>query len=272
VSIPHDLSIEASEAAVPLVVRFRDVLYWIDGNNAYVLACDSNAGIGQRPGDALNQSPTETGYSAAKVPLMEVLAAGATPFVLTNGLGGPRDEYGQQVLHGIAAAIAEVDADVTLTGSDETNVPTQQTAVGVTVLARADKADLRFGCAQPGDVIAVVGLPKDGLLTPYTEGDSDIANLRDLQAAGRLTFVHELLPVGSRGITYEAQQLAGGTRCVVRLRRDAPIDLSASAGSSTCFLVALPPGHVADLAAVVRPPVTEIADIVGPIAPSTQSS
>jgi hypothetical protein len=200
---------------------------------------------------------------------MEVLATGATPFVLTNGLGGPRDQYGQQVLDGIVAAIDEVDADVTLTGSDETNVPTQQTAVGVTVLGRADRTGLRFGRAEAGDVIAVVGLPKDGLYTPYTEGDSDIANLRDLQAVARLGYVHELLPVGSRGIAYEAQQLADATGGTVRLRDDLTVDVGASAGSSTCFLVALPPGHAADLAAVVRPPVTEVADIVGPTAGST---
>jgi hypothetical protein len=246
------------------IVRFRDVLYWTDGDSVYVLACDSNAGIGQRPHDALNQPPTETGYSAAKVALMEVLASGATPFVLTNALGGPRDDYGRQLLAGIAAALAEVDADVTLTGSDETNVPTEQTAIGVTVVGRAHRTELRLGRSKPGDVILVVGLPKDGLLVPYTEGDSDIANLRDLQAVARLSYIHELLPVGSRGIEYEARQLAAGG--AIRFHDELAIDLAASAGSSTCFLVAVPPKHAEELAAMVRPPVNEVADIIGPTA------
>jgi hypothetical protein len=258
-------------AGHPQVRRFRDVLYWYDGDNVYVLACDSNAGIGQRPGDSLNQPPAETGYSAAKVPLMEVLATGAIPFVVTNGLGGPRDEYGQQVLDGIGTAIAEVDADVVLTGSDETNVPTEQTAVGVTVIGRTTRSALRFGAARPGDAIVVVGSPKDGLLIPYTEGDSDIVDLRDLQAVGRLDHVHEMLPVGSRGIGYEAQQLAAGARATVRFRDDVALDLASSAGSSTCFLVALLLDHVADLAAVVRPPVTVVADIVRPTSLSKPS-
>jgi hypothetical protein len=252
---------EHAERGGRTVHRFRDVLYWIDGASAYVLACDSNAGIGERPRDALHQPPTETGYSAAKVPLMEVLAVGATPFVLSNALGGPRDDYGQQILHGIRTAIEEVDAAVTLTGSDETNVATQQTAVGVTVVGHAPASALRLSGTKPGDVIACVGVPKDGVIVPYTEGDDDVANLRDAQRASRLDSVHELLPVGSRGIAYEAQQLAAGANATIRFRT-AAIDLGASAGSSTCFLVALPTEHLAALAAVVRPPVTIVGDIV----------
>jgi hypothetical protein len=243
------------------VHRFRDVLYWVDGAGAYVLACDSNAGIGERPNDSLRQSPVETGYSAAKVALMEVLAVGAAPFVLTNALGGPRDDYGLRVLDGIAMAIAEVDADVTLTGSDETNVATQQTAVGVTVLGYAPADALRLSGARQGDVLAVVGIPKDGLIAPYTEGEDDIANLRDVQHAADLEAVHELLPVGSRGVASEAQHLAAGADGLVRFR-DSSIDLVISAGSSTCFLAALPADQVAALAAVVRPPVTVIGEIV----------
>lgn len=243
------------------VRRFRDVLYWIDGPSAYVLACDSNAGIGQRPHDALQQSPVETGYSAAKVALMEVLAVGATPFVLTNALGGPRDDYGQQILAGIRAAIDEVAAHVTLTGSDETNVPTKQTAVGITVVGHAPAAALRLGGTRSGDVVACVGVPKDGLRVPYTEGEDDIANLRDVRNAARLAAVHEVLPVGSRGVAYEAQQLAAGMNGTVRFR-ESPIDLAASAGSGTCFLVTVPAEHAAALGSVVRPPVTVVGEIV----------
>lgn len=243
------------------VHRFRDILYWIDGASAYVLACDSNAGIGERPNDALRQSPVETGYSAAKVALMEVLAVGATPFVLTDSLGGPRDEYGEQVLDGIRMAIAEVDADVTLTGSDETNVATEQTAVGVTVLGRTAVSALRLGGAGQGDVLACVGVPKDGLIVPYTEGEDDVANLHDVQHAARLDIVRELLPVGSRGVAYEAQQLAAGADSIVRFI-ESPIDLVISAGSSTCFLVALQAAHVAALTAAVRPPVCVVGEVV----------
>jgi hypothetical protein len=245
-----------------LTVRcFRDIVYWMDAANAYVLACDSNAGIGGRPHDALQQPPTETGYSAAKVALMEVLAVGATPFVLTNALGGPRDDYGQQIIAGIESAIDEVDADITLTGSDETNVPTRQTSVGITVIGRAPVQALRLGGARLGDVVVCIGLPKDGLLVPYTEGDVDIANLRDVHAVNRSSAAHEVLPVGSRGVAYEANKLAADAHGDIRFR-ESRIDLAASAGSSTCFLVAAAPDEVAALAPAVRPPLTVIGEIV----------
>jgi hypothetical protein len=245
----------------PHIIRLRDLLYWIDGETAYVLACDSNAGIGRRPADRLDKSPVEVGYSAAKVPLMEILASGATPFLLTDALGGPLDEYGRQVLAGIEAALAEIDADVTLTGSDETNIPTRQTALGVTVLGRTHRSVLRLGTTEPGDAVVAVGRPKDGLLVAYSEGEPEIAGLRDLQAAARLAGVHELLPVGSHGIAYEAGQLAAGIGGRLDLVEPAPLDLTASAGASTCFLVALPPSHVPDLQAALRPPVAEIGRV-----------
>lgn len=256
----------SSNGLMPPVVgvsRFRDLLYWVDGANAYVLACDSNAGIGQRPHDALDQTPFDTGYSAAKVPLMEVLASGAVPFVLADALGGPRDAYGQQILDGIAAAVAEVDAVVELTGSDETNVATRQTSVGVTVIGRTAASGLRLGTARPGDLVTVVGVPRDGLQVPYAEGQPDVATVRDVQQVARLPFVHEILPVGSRGVRYEAEQLAVGARAELQLRAPAGLDLTISAGASTCFLVALPPEHVAALDVAVRPPVTVIADLAG---------
>lgn len=246
------------------VTRFRDLLYWRDPDYTYVLACDANAGIGQRPHDALEQTPFDTGFSAAKVPLMEVLASGATPLAVTNTLGGPRDAYGTRIISGIGAAIAEVDADITLTGSDETNVVTTQTSVGVTVVGRAAHNAIRLGTAQPGDVLVAVGVPKDGVVVPYTEGAPEIARVRDVQQAARLDFVHELLPVGSRGIRYEAAQLARGSRTRLQMHSPLDIDVTLSAGASTCFLVALPPQRIADLAGVLRPPVTELGHLTRP--------
>jgi hypothetical protein len=248
---------------VPSVSRCRDLLYWADGNWVYVLATDSNAGIGGRPGDTLVKDPVEVGYSAAKVPLMEVVATGAVPFLLSNALGGPLDGYGQLILVGIRSALGEIDGPVSVTGSDETNIPTRQTAVGVTVLGRARRSALRIGASRPGDVIVAVGLPKDGLDHPYAEGDPDVARLADLQAAARLAFVHELLPVGSRGLRHEALQLAAGIGGRLRLNDPPSLDLAASAGASTCFLASLAASSVPELRAATHLPVYEIGRIAG---------
>lgn len=248
---------------LPRLARCRDLVYWRDGDSIYVLASDSNAGIGGLPGDTLAKDPIEVGYSAAKVPLMEVVAAGAKPFLLTNSLGGPLDDYGRQILAGIRAALAEVDADVTVTGSDETNIPTRQTAVGVAVLGRARPAEIRWGGTQQGDAVVAVGHPRDGLRHLYAEGDADVANLADLFAASRIAGVHELLPVGSKGVRYEAQQLAAGVGCRLVLLAGHSLDLDASAGASTCFLATLPVPAIPELRAATRPAVTEIGRVTG---------
>lgn len=261
---PQPASTAGEQPNTPRLARCRDLIYWPDGDGVYVLASDSNAGIGRLPGDALGKDPAEVGYSAAKVPLMEVLAAGATPFLLTNALGGPLDAYGQQILAGIHAALAEVGTDVIVTGSDETNIPTRQTSVGVSVLGRARSHDVRWGRTRDGDTIVAVGRPRDGLRQPYAEGDPDVAGLADLVTTSRLRDVHELLPVGSKGVGYEARQLAEGIGAALVLPDDLPLDLDASAGASTCFLVTLPASAVLELRAALRPSVTEIGMIAVP--------
>ena len=243
---------------LPRPARCRDLVYWPDGGSIYVLASDSNAGIGALPGDTLAKDPAEVGYSAAKVPLMEVIAAGADPFLLTNSLGGPLDDYGGEILAGIRAALAEVDADITVTGSDETNIPTRQTAVGVSVLGRASVPDIRWGSTRDGDLVVAVGYPRDGLYRPYAEGDADVASVADLRRVARLAGVHELLPVGSKGVGYEARQLADGVGGTLVLLGGHPLDLAASAGASTCFLVTLPTSAMPELRAATRLAVTEI--------------
>jgi hypothetical protein len=87
--------------------QIRDLVLWADGATTYVVACDSNASAGEKPSDRLKQSPEVTGYSVAKVPLMEVIAAGATPFLLVNTLCVALDDYGKAILAGIRRAISE---------------------------------------------------------------------------------------------------------------------------------------------------------------------
>jgi len=67
-------------AAPPNLRRFRDLtLVSLLGDLHLVIACDSNASIGEKPNDGLAKPYAEVGVSALKVPMMEVLAAGAVP-------------------------------------------------------------------------------------------------------------------------------------------------------------------------------------------------
>ena len=240
--------------------QVRDLTIWGDGGLLYVVACDANASIGELPHDFLRRPPEEAGYNAAKVALMEVLAAGVGPFLVTNTLCGPLDDYGRRVLAGIARALDEVGSDAPINGSDETNMETSQTGVGVTIVGRGPVHRVLLGGSRPGDVVACVGRPKDGVLVPYWEGDADVAAPRDVLALLGAE-VHELLPVGSKGVGHEVAELAATAGLAAVLHPEAPVDLHVSAGASTCVLASLAPSALDRLQASTGLPVEVVATL-----------
>ncbi|GAB2486987.1 transcriptional regulator [Jatrophihabitans fulvus] len=251
----HRLDRPASDA----VARVRDLLLTRQGRLVTVIACDVNAGIGDLPDDRLHQPPRDTGFAAAKVPLMEVMAAGARPVVLIDTLGMDRTSAsGRAVLLGIADCVALSGHRPVVTGSDETNIATTQTSVGVSVVGVAADDELRLGDAQPGDTVYVVGTPKDGLTVPYAESDPDVVTPREVAALLSLADVHEILPVGSRGVAREAADLAALAGLRLELIDGHGIDVTISAGSSTCVLVSAPSGAGDAIAAATGMPVDAV--------------
>ncbi|HEX4444183.1 MAG TPA: AIR synthase related protein [Galbitalea sp.] len=236
------------------VRRARDLVVAELGNKSIVIAADSNAATGDKPGDFLKQKPEITGYSAAKVPLMEVLACGAQPFLLVNNLGVDLATTGRGVLRGIRQLLDETSVDVLITGSDESNMPTVQTGVGVTVLGIIETVQLRVGRTQDRDEIWAIGRRRSGLSgDEYSEGVDGIATAKHVIQALQLRPVHEILPVGSKGIAYEAAELAREAGLRLKLRDNPLVDLTRSAGASTCFLVSCVPGTSSELDAIDLP-------------------
>jgi hypothetical protein len=249
--------------AAGAVIRFRDLLLMRNAGLITVIACDSNAGIGDQPADVIRQPARLTGFGAAKVPLMEVLAAGATPVVLVNNLGCSLDGPGREILAGIEDCVRLSGFRPVITGSDETNVRTTQTSVGITVVGVAAAENLLLGRARAGDVVVAVGRPMDGLTVPYAETDPDVVTPREVAAIVARGIAHEVLPVGSRGIAYEAGELAR-TAGLDFAARVTDLDVAGSAGSSTCVLVACEPDRVARLSGIVAQPVTVVGDLARP--------
>lgn len=233
--------------------RWRDLMLIDLVDRTLVVAADSNASIGPKPGDFLAQESFLTGYSAAKVPLMEVVATGATPFLVIDNLCVELRPTGLEILRGIRSVIDDAGLDVLITGSDEANMPTRQTGVGVTVLGSVAPGELRIGRTQPGDDIWVLGRRASGLPGDEYEAKGEgIARLGDLLAVGQLAGVHELLPVGSHGIGHESAELVGGSGLAL-VPASTSVDLTASAGASTCFLVSCEPSASGGLATVGLP-------------------
>ena len=222
----------------------RDLII-VDGSPPLVIACDSVGGIGPRPADLVRVPADVVAHFAARVPLLEVLCSGARPFALINTLCHDMAEA-TVFINTFRAVASEVgirpDA---VTGSTEENVPSPATGVGVTVIGTL-AGDLLTGGGRPGDVVICVGWPRSAPHDEVFIGHPDIVPLSTVQALVTTGAVHDALPVGSRGIGYEAGQLAESSGCALTWLPH-PLPLDASGGPASCVLFACDPASVPDL-------------------------
>lgn len=249
----------------PNLRKFRDLtLISLLGDLHLVIACDSNASIGEKPNDGLAKPYAEVGISALKVPMMEVLAAGAVPLLIINALCMEMEPSGRRFIETMSKELARCgyNPNMMLTGSTEDNVLTLQSGVGITVIGLASEEKLRLGQTREKDVVVCVGNPKDGVVIPYAEGEPDIASISTVQSLNEVSSIHEILPVGSKGVVYEANELASAAGFNFRLADDPPtINLYQSAGASTAVLAAVSASQVSSVANAVSVPVYEIGTI-----------
>ena len=222
----------------------RDLLI-VDGSPPLVIACDSVGGIGPRPADLVRVPADVVAHFAARVPLLEVLCSGARPVALINTLCHDMAEA-TVFIDTFRAVASEVgirpDA---VTGSTEENVPSPATGVGVTVIGTL-AGDLLTGGGRPGDVVICVGWPRSAPHDEVFIGHPDIVPLSTVQALITTGAVHDALPVGSRGIGYEAGQLAESSGCALTWLPH-PLPPDASGGPASCVLFACDPASVPDL-------------------------
>ncbi|WP_046179403.1 AIR synthase related protein [Domibacillus tundrae] len=201
----------------------RDVIR----TNGLIIAADNSGSIGEKEQDAV-QAPYEVvGYFSARVALMECIAAGGEPFavVLQNFSG---EAAWKSLYKGIQKAAAELGCELELTGSTESNFTMQQSASGVVVIGRhvRDTDRIEQGRAKFG----IVGKPLVG--SEVMAHPNDIAPLSVFRQIAHMNGVYAVLPVGSKGIAYELMQLTGRSgHC--------ELDMTKSAGPSTCFIAAV---------------------------------
>lgn len=247
------------------VVKVRDLsLIPIDEYKSLVIACDSNASIGEKESDYKKAPYEEVAISAMKVPFMEVMATGAKPFLVVDNLCVEMESAGKNIISNMKAELNRrgYGNSVHLTGSTEDNMPTKQTGIGVTVIGYLDKNDSRIGKTLQGDKIVCVGIPKSGVYDydSYSEYDDDIANIGTVNKLLALPYVHEILPVGSKGAWYEAQQLCETSGLKCKKVACNKIDAKRSAGSSTAVLCSLNEKDYSNLVASINAPCNIIAD------------
>ncbi|KRE72684.1 hypothetical protein [Arthrobacter sp. Soil762] len=236
------------------VRKFRDltIIQSPDKSNI-VIACDSVGGIGSKPQDTV-QTPARTAtHFGARVPILEVLACGALPTVIVNTLGVERDPSAVEMIDEVRSLAVELglDPDVAVTGSTEDNVPTVATGFGVTVIGTRD-GELSIGTTLPYDEIYSVGVPLSAPAHILVPGDPRMPSIAEALLLARLDGVHEILPVGSRGIDYEISELVSSAGLAATPAGPNTIDRVSTAGPSTVLLVSISPAHAASLL-TIRP-------------------
>ena len=181
--------------------KFRDLIILDDMN--LVLACDSAAGIGEKPADEVFVSVEMVSYYAAFVPIVEALCVRSVPMVLVDTLCNEREPYGEKIIRGIKMAMkdAGLDEENAFTGSTEENFLTKMTGIGVTVLARG--YDIRK--AQKGDAVYAIG---KALVGEALIKHSDKAmSMSDYMYLKEQDYIHDIVPIGSKGAAHELAEI-----------------------------------------------------------------
>lgn len=248
----------AMSAPTTPVTRVRDLLVLEEAGARFVLACDSVGGIGPKPADAFHIDAASTGHFATRVPLLEVICAGAQPLVVVNNLCVEAEPTGREMIDAVRELAATVGVPAeNVTGSTEDNVETRSTGIGVTVLGLlAGRAGLdgapatsvaRPGGAQAGDVVVCLGMPRSAPADRLHIGHPDLVDLGELASALASGVVHDALPVGSKGLQWEAPLLAESAGLGLVWEAELPVPIESSGGPSSCVLVACSPGDVVRL-------------------------
>ncbi|RNB82358.1 hypothetical protein EDM56_23840 [Brevibacillus fluminis] len=228
-----------------------------------VVACDSDGGIGTKELDVVQVPEEVLGAFAVRVPLFELIASGAVPMLVVDCLSVEMDGTGEKLIRSIKAYAARAGllSDDQFTGSTEDNVPTRQTGIGITVLGLVDKASFYPGKAQAGDVVVCAGIPKSAPQHEVRLDDPDILRIEDLIKLRNQPAIGDMLPVGSKGLRYEANQLALYAGLSFIENESARVALDQSGGPSTCVLFVVKSESVATLAAQIQSPLEVIGTL-----------
>lgn len=185
--------------------------------------------------DVISVPDRTTARFAARVALLEQWAAVAEPIAaLIHNFSGPESWPAYEA--GVRDVFVEAGiAPPAITGSTETNMTLLQSAVAVTMIGKQART------VEEGEVVwFTYGVPLVG--NAVLEQEQQVASLRSIREALQSGLIKRLWPVGSGGLLKEVRDLLGSDEVTIQ----SPLDPAASAGPSTCVLVAVPVGSVAE--------------------------
>jgi selenophosphate synthetase-related protein len=215
---------------------YRDVDFVRLDKDLYMLvACDSAGGIGEKQMDVVKVPPYVVGRFTCRVALMEVFAVGGMPIAATAAICSEPSPTGDGIIRGINDELSQCELSLPLTISSEKNIPTCQTGLGVTVIGIARQNELRVHKTRAGDKLYCIGIPKAG--SEVSLHDPQIAHAKLTRYLNSILEVHDIIPVGSKGIKGEAEMLVSSLGLKLDWERDLPVDIQKTAGPATCILV-----------------------------------
>lgn len=228
-----------------------------------IVAVDSDGGIGSRPGDFVKTDDYLVGRFAMRVPLLEILASGALPLAAFDTLTLPMDDHGLKIIKGIKDELMEagLGKDFPLSGSTEDNVPTKETGIGTMVIGIVHDRDFRPGTGVAGDVVVCLGIPKSAPGDKVTIDDAQIVKLKEIRQISEKSDIHDILPVGSHGVLYEAMKMADSAGLNFRVLENSGIDLKKSGGPGTCIILSCKEMMGKALRKLTGAPVTKIGQL-----------
>ncbi|MCP8320564.1 MAG: hypothetical protein H3Z52_06450, partial [archaeon] len=155
-----------------------------------------------------------------------------------------------------------LDPDQSISMNTEENISTDQTGLGVTAVGLVHEDELRIGRTQPNDALVIIGEPKVGDEVIQAEKEGKIADLQDLVRLIQLDFIHDLIPVDTQGITYEARMIAHMVGRQIEFYDNIKMDLEKPAGPATAILITMDEAKIEKLTWTIRKPITIIGKVL----------
>ncbi|MFB1082056.1 ATP-binding protein [Jeotgalibacillus sp. JSM ZJ347] len=208
----------------------RNAMEWRVGDRVLVMTSDNSGAIGEKPLDEVNVPYEIVAYYAFRTAVMDCFSAGAVPVsvVLHNFC----EEAAWGKLHaGVLKGLAEVSVDAAVTGSTESNMVLQQSAVAVTVLGERVRD---FKDVSGPVEWTLAGKPLVGM--EVVEQASEVAPLSLVRSYLDDPSVTVIWPVGSKGVAVEWARMSEQL-CIEASMPDFGVDKNKSAGPATCWIV-----------------------------------
>lgn len=231
-------------------MNYRDLSLIDIGDKKLIFATDSSGAIGMKENDQVRIDNYRLGRFLAQVPFMEIMATGAEPFYVFLPIANEMEPTAAGIIEGVKSIMKDAGMDLgSINGSTEENMATSQTGAAITIMAVVD-GNFKLPKAKRGQGVFSIGLPKVGQEVLNDRGE--IMTLYHLKELRKMDFVGDILPVGSKGIYYEAGEMARSNSLELELIFKEDL-IYKSAGPATVALCSAPEDKFEELKKLALP-------------------